>query len=548
MQDILLAAEFSGYISIIKFAVFLVLFFLWVWLISWTYEDSQAVGTKEHLWTAVILATGAVAALLWLIIPVFFVGLLLYLIAAGAAAISYVMHRNSLVPQSDKVLTAEHIKGLFENQQKQLEELENITFITANKNEVDLPEPKTPEFFGFKTAHDLFSDAIYRRTSDVILLPSHESYKLYYIVDGVKMPQPDMQKDRVEILSVFLKQIAALDLEEKRKPQKGTFKIAKEQGTSQWQLSTAGSTAGEQIKLKQITQEKILSLAEINLLPDQYEQLNSIAESKKGLFLISGPPESGVTTTFYSLVRNHDAFINGITTLETNPTAELPNITQEVFSLNNSGTTTYAKKLLTIARMSPDILGVADIKDADTAKIACQAAKESSIVYATIEADSVINAIGKWIKLVGDRKLLARTIIGVSNQRLFRKLCPDCKQAYEPKKELLKKFNIPPKKVKVLYRAGKVIYDKRGKSYPCETCQETGFYGRTCVFETIVFNDKLKKAIYSAKNLQDITTYLRKAKMKYLQEQMLERVLDGTTSINEMIRVISGPASGEKKK
>ena len=541
MPDILLAAvEFSGYISVVKLVFFIALFFAWLWLVGWVYDDAKSIGTKDSLWTGTILLAGCIAAFLWLLIPVFFVGLLLYLIAVAATALSYVMHRNSVVPEFDKVLTKEHIMGMFSNEKKKQAGFEQLVFVTANDNDVPVPEPRTQEFFGFKIAYDLFKDAIGRRAGNITLLPGPKAYSLSYVVDGATLNQPDMTADRAETLCGFLKQLADLDLAEKRKPQRGTFRIRQQKGTSQWEIATAGSTAGEHIKLKQITHDTAMKLSEINLLPEQYQQLNSLSAAKSGLFLICGPRQSGITTTFYALLRSHDAFLNSISTLELNPTVELPNVTQEVFSLGNSGTSTYARKLMSIVRMQPNVLGAVDIKDAETAKVVCYAAKEGVLVYATIHADSVINAIAKMIKLTGDKKTLAQIILGASSQRLFRKLCPECKQAYEPNKELVRKFNIPPQKARVLYRAGKVIYDKRGKPYPCQTCHEIGYFERTCVFETIILNNELKRALFEAKSLQELSTHFRKARMKYLPELLLEKVLDGTTSVDEMIRVLSG--------
>ncbi len=548
MPEILLASvEFSGYISIVKLIIFLVLFFPYLALINWAYDDARAIGSNERVWVGVLLSASWFSALLWLLIPAFIIGMLLYVIAAGSAALMYVMHRNAQVTESEKVLTAEHISSLFGGSAKRKENSESITFVSTNNNEIPVPEPKTPEHHGFRVAHDLFEDCIARRTSNILLKSGRENYKMAYIIDGARLPQADMPSEQVEYLCNFLKQLAGLDLNEKRKPQKGNFTIRKEDHSSQWELSTAGSTVGEQIQINQKTVGKILRLSELNLLPDQYKQISTIKDMDKGLFLIAGPRMSGVTTTKYAMIRTHDAFLNSISSLEYEPSAELPNVTQEVYSLSDSGTTTYAKKLQAIARMSPDVLGVADVKDSETAKVASNAAKEGAIVYATIEADNAANALGKWIKLVGDRKLVAQTLVGVSNQRLFRKLCPECKQAYEPNKELFRKFNIPPGKTKVLYREGKVVYDKRGKAYPCETCHEIGFMGRTCVFETVMITRELQKAIVTSKNLQELAMHLRKSKMKYLQEQMLEMVLDGTTSINEMIRLFSNAKQSRPK-
>ncbi len=546
MTGLLIATvEYGGYISIVKFLIFLFLFFPGLLLLSWVYRDAKAVGTKEIMWTAVVFGAVALSAIVWLIMPVFIIGLLFYLIAVSATSVSYVIHRNARVPEFERVLTVEHIKGLFASQEQKLDTLRDFIFITANNNEVPVPEPKTPDFFGYKTAYEILNDAIWRRASDIVFSSTPQNYNVVYYVDGAALKQPAVAKDQMEYFSRFLKNLADLDPEEKRKPQKGNFRIHKNKENIDWEIATAGSTAGEQIRLKQMTQQSITRLTEISLMPEQYEQLNKIHEAKKGLFIITGPKKSGITSTFYALIRNHDPFLYSISTLERRPSADLPNITQNIFTLSDTGTTTYAKRLQALVRMEPDIVGVADCTDSETAQIACTAARDGKIVYVTLEADDVIRAIGKWIKLVGSRNLAADTLLGVSSQRLLRKLCEECKQAYEPNKELLRKFNIPAEKAKVLYRPGKVQYGKRGKPSTCRHCQGTGFVGRMGVFEIIIMNDELKNVIRQSKSLSEISTQFRRAKMLYLQEQALRRVLAGTTAINEMVRVLS--SSKEQK-
>ncbi len=545
---LLTSIEYSSYISIVKFLIFLALFFPMLPLVSWVYHDAKSVGTKEVFWTSIVLGAGAAAAIIWLIMPIFIIGMLFYLIAVGATSISYVKHRNTRVLDFDRILTVEHIKGLLSvNEAEKLDALKSFLFITANNNEVPVPQPKTPDFFGYKTAYDIFSDAARRRADKIVFSPTHENYNVTYQVDGVAIKQPTIEKNKMEYFTLFIKNLADLDINEKRKPQKGKFEIRQEEST-EWEVTTAGSTAGEQIRLKQTTQQDITQLAEIGLTPNQYEQLNKIREEKQGLFIITGPSKTGVTTTFYTLLRNHDPFIYSINTLERQPTAELPNITQNVFTLSDTGTTTYAKKLQTIVRMGLDIVGVADCRDAETAQIACEAAKDVKIVYVTLKADSVIQALGKWLKLVGNRNLATKTLLGISNQRLLRKLCSECKQAYEPNKELLRKFSIPAEKAKVFYRPGKAEVGRHGKPIVCENCQGTGFVGRMGVFEIITINDELRKAVKQSKTLSEISTQFRRAKMLYLQEQALRKVISGTTAINEMVRILSTPERRRKKK
>ncbi|MHC4260116.1 MAG: GspE/PulE family protein [Planctomycetota bacterium] len=540
MPDLLLTAvEYGGYISVVKFLVFLASFLPSLLLITWVYHDARTVETKEDLWTGVVFGTVAATTTIWLLVPVFVVGLVLYLIAVAAVSLIYVSHRNARVMDFDRVLTPDHIRSLLGGKEKKATASKSFLFVTANGNEVPVPQGKTPDFYGYKIALDLFNDAVWRRASDIVFVPTSDEYAVAYYVDGAILKQPGMPREQMEYFVRFVKHLADLDANERRKPQKGKFKIRQPDLKTDWEVITAGSTAGEQVKIKRIMQQEVTKLTEIGLMPNQLERLSIIRNVKQGLFIVGGPEKSGVTTTFYGLLRNHDAFTNSINTLERQIVAELPNITQNLFSISDTGTATYATELQTIVRMGPDIVGVAGCEDTDTAKIACEAAADGKIVYLTLKADSVLKTLAKWLELVGDKDLATGALLGIANQRLLRKLCEGCKQAYQPNKELLRKFSIPSDKARVFYRAGKVQYTKHGKPVTCEDCQGTGYAGRTGIFEMITIDNKLREAIRGAQSLSDIGAHLRGAKMLYLQEQALRKVIAGTTAINEMVRVLS---------
>ena len=545
MQDIMLiSVQYGGYISIVKFVIFLILFFLWLPLVSWVYRDAQEVGAKENVWGGIVGGAAALAILIWLILPVFVIGMLFYMAVVATTAIMYVKHRNTRVMEFDRILTVEHIKSLFSpSEQKKLSGEKNFVFITANGNDVPAPEARTPEFYGYKAARDILSDAARRRAEYLTVVPTSQDYSAAYQIDGMVVKQPSVEKEQAKYFIHFVKSLADLDQNEKRKPQKGKFKIRKEKDTIEWEVTTAGSTVGEQIKIKRGGMQDIKKLPDIGLMPEQYAQLNSISELKKGLFIVTGPPKSGASTTFYAMLRNHDAFLNSISTLERQPLAKLPNITQNVFLLSDTGTTTYARKLHTIINTGPDIIGIAEGGDPEVAKIACEAAREGRLIYMQFEAEGVLQALGKWMKLVGDKNMALETLVGISSQRLLRTLCDKCKQGYTPDKELLRKFNIPAEKAKVLYRAGKVIYDKRGKPLTCENCQGTGFVGRIGIFEIITINGEMRNAIMPLNSLSEIGTQFRHVKMLSLQEQAMKYVIEGRTAINEMVMAFS---SGKK--
>jgi len=539
LDQLLGAVEYGGYISILKLIGYLALFFAWLPLIGWVQRDAEVIETKEGLWTGLVLGVGAAAAIIWLVIPLYIGGMLFFLLAVGTVAVAYVKHRNGRVLDYDRVLTVDHIKSLLVSKEKKMEALKSLTFVTANKNEIPVPEPRTADFFGYKTTYDIISDAIWRRAGSVAFSPTAEDYKVAYFVDGASLKQPSIAREQVGYFITFVKEMAGLDPKERRKPQKGRFTIRRGKDDMPWEITTAGSTAGEQIRLKHIEQETISKLDEIGLMPEQHKQLSQLDGVKQGVCIVSGPPKTGVTTTLYALLRNHDAFINSINTLERQPSGELSNITQNTYALSDTGTTTFGAKLQAIVRMGPDIVGIAECEDAETARVACAAAKDGKLVYVTLKADSVLQALGKWMRLVGDRNLVAETLLCASSQRLLRKLCEECKQGYAPDKELFKKFNITADKTKVLYRAGKVQYDKHGKPLTCEHCQGTGYFDRAGIFELVVMNDALRQAVRKSKSLPEIGAQFRRARVLYLQEQVLRRVIAGTASINEMIRVLS---------
>ena len=541
---LLLSIGLGGYISLYKLIGLIVLFFAGLPVISWVFKDADEVETREIFWTSVVFGTWAASFILWLLIPVYIVGLIIYLLAFGGAAMAYIKHRNSLVLEYETILTAAHFKSLLSSREKEkIESVKDFLFITANGNEIPMPRPKTEEFYGYRAAYDLFTDAMSRRAELLSLSPKQQDYSVTHQIDGASVPQANIDKDTANYLIGFLKTLAALDANEKRKPQKGRFAIKKDGGKVFWEISSAGSTVGEQVQLKMLVKEEITPLTGLGLNPSQLEMVNSMKKVKSGVFLVTGPAKSGVTTTFYALLRNHDAFINSIESLEKNPTAVLPNIHQETYSMADTGTTSFARKLLSIVRMAPNIIGVAGIEKGEGAQVACKAAKEGQLLYVTLEANGAMEAFEKWFKLTDNKDLVFDTIAGITSQKLLRNLCPECKQGYSPKPEIIHKFNLPADKAKVLYRPGKVVYDKHGKESECEHCKGIGYHGRTGVYEVVRVDDKLRAEMKKAKNFSDIRSLFRAAQRTGIQEQILKMVLEGKTSINEMIRVLSTTSS-----
>ncbi|MCP4453451.1 MAG: Flp pilus assembly complex ATPase component [Planctomycetes bacterium] len=548
-DSMLLLVPYGGYVSITKLVIFLAFFFPSWMLIQWMHKDADAVGSNPTLWVSIMLGVVAVMTLVWFFIPLYIVGALCYSVSVLGAALASVKDRNARVLDFDRILTVAHIKGLINPAGEEVEGMDSFLFITANKNDVPRPEARTPDFFGYRVAYDVLTEAIARRAEFITLAPGAETYKIAFQIDGASVPQPEQPKEQIDFFLRFAKHLGGLDVKERRKPQKGIFYTRRGKLTVDWEIKTAGSTAGEQVRIKKVSKEAIIRVGDLGLTPKQIQSLEEVKQVKEGIVLVTGPKTSGVTSTFYSVLREHDAYTNNIYTFEKELTSSLPSVTQELYTLSDTGSSSYAKKLQQLFRMGPDIVGVAECADSETAQAICAAAQDGGkLIYVVIQADSVLQALGRWLKLVGDRRVAMAHLNGITNQRLLRQLCDECKQGYTPNQDILKKFNLPADKAKVLYRPGKMVYDKRGKESTCPECYGTGFVGRTGAFEMIAFNDELKRVVLKSKTLQDMGNQFRRAKMAHLQEQALRKVMAGITAINEMVRVMTPPAKKKAAK
>ncbi len=540
MSSALLGSVALGsYLSVFKLALFVVLFVASLPALAWVGRDSRQVKTNHVMWLWIVFGAIALAAVLWLLIPIFAAGIVIYMLLVGAALGAYAAHRDSLVLEYERVLTADNIKGLFAKKTKGKPAQLDFHIYTANRNEVEPVAPKTPDYAAWKLSTDLLRDIMTRRVSELSFSPGGQSANIGYLIDGMSVPQPPRRREEADILMKYMKNLADLDVSEVRKPQRGKFTIRKDNTDIKYEVRTAGSTVGEQMTIVREEASQRKTLNELGLTTEQIVQLEPMRGLRKGLFIVSGPRGTGVTTTFYSLLRNHDAFLNSIVTIERRPAAELSQIVQNTYSLSDTGTASYAQKIQQVLRNDPDIFGVGDCSDEQTAALLVKAAK-SKLVYVTVESPSIVHALGRWLRWVGaDKDSLLDVLAGLSCQKLLRDLCDECKEAYEPNKDLLRKFNIPTDKVQLLYRASEGKTDKKGRPTVCGKCQGMGFYGRTALFETIVFDDKLRQAVKQCANIQEMAVQLRRAKMLYLQEQAIRRVVDGKTAINEVIREFS---------
>lgn len=526
------------FIQPLKLAAIAAGFALWAAFAQWVDKDTTVVNTFRTLWNLIVLPCGAVGAAVALLVPIFWVGFPIMLAVYLALIIAYVVHRNGLVQPEDTVLTAAHFRrireeGLSGKKKKKVEVTERVRLTGHDRKWVPVPDDDE-EREQYRVVQDILFDALWRRATLIELSPSKETVKVTYHVDGVPVDRDPLNRDEADRLLYFVKRIAGLNLEERRKPQQGQIIAAIGDNKHKVNVRTDGSTAGEKLGLRIWYNEESLKVPDLGFTPKQLEQVTSLREVTPGLILLSAPPACGLTTTIYSFMRTHDRFLQNVQSVEFEKEMDVDNVTQKVYSTTEGKT--FTDVLLRLVRSDPDIIVLPEIRDRESAAIAAQAAAQKQKVYVGLVAQDVFDALRKWITLVGDKKLIARSLLAVANQRLVRVLCNECKQAYKPDAAMMRKLNLPADKP--LYRPPEPEYDKHGNLIACQACQGTGYVGRIGVFDWLPVDEGLREVIRRSTSLADIQSYVTKKGGVGLQGHALEKVLAGVTSIQEVARAI----------
>jgi len=546
---VLAALPQSGvYVNFYKLAVVVVLLLGWAAFIQWVDRDTDKVKTRRETWNMITLA-GGLAGFFVLIVPpwsgmLFFVGLGLFLVVAGGSALWYVIHRNGRVVASARVLTVDHFKRLLSGDKGKRymdERGQRIRLADSEGKVIQLETEDPDEQLDYYATQDFLYDMLWRRASDVDMLRKNERYRVVYRVDGVAAEKPEgVPLEEGERVFRYLKQAAGLNVEERRKPQVGGIHaalISQEGAMGQIEVHTSGSTAGERLRLRVRGETAVLRIHELGLMPQRLEIMKELIAKRATMVVFGAPRGCGLTTSMYAVVRAHDAFLNNIHAVERRPMAELDNITQHKYESSTSKVA-YARLLQTVLRKEPGIILVGECNDRETAQIATRATEDRKI-YMGMEAKDTFEALTKYLNLVEDHKLAAKALSAVINQRLVRVLCPQCRQAFRPDPQTLKKLNLPADKIERFYRPPtEPILDKKGNEIICQNCQGTGYHGRTGIFEVLVVGDEVSKLIAEGAAIQKIKSACRRNKMYYLQEEGLFKVIDGTTSLNEVLRCL----------
>ncbi len=535
--------------DLLKLAADVALYLAWVRACWWVDTDARRLELPLTTWNPLLLAAGVVGLLALATLP-WLAGWPLALLVIGGVFGAYVHTRNEVVPVSDRVFTVTHLqawsRGLLTKdsavKSDQVEEPEetgpNIRFLgrtTGSRGDDPVRVRRAEESRGYQTALALVEQALTSRATDIHLEPNGEEMAIRFRIDGIMQNAGSLERPNGEAVVNIFKVLANLDITEKRKPQDGSLaaEVGRKKATRQvdFRIATAGSVTGEKLVMRILDQARqVTSLSQVGLRGKVLTQLQTLVRQPHGLIIVCGPTGSGKTTTVCACLYEIDRYTKNILTLENPVEYHIPNVTQ--IEVNLKAEKTFASELRSILRQDPDIISIGEIRDQETAEIACQAAQTGHLVFTTLHANDAVAALARLIDLNVPPFQISAAVSAVLSQRLVRVLCPKCKQRYKPNADLLRKANLPADRIKYFYRPPEV-----GEGKPCSHCGGTGYYGRTGLFELFVLNDKVRSLLRDHPDLDAVRQEAIKAGMKVLQEDGLRQVIEGTTSIQEILRV-----------
>lgn len=371
----------------------------------------------------------------------------------------------------------------------------------------------------------MIEQAVRQRASDIHIEPMEKQVRVRYRIDGALYEKATYNISLLPALVARIKIIGGMDISEKRKPQDGRITQVVDRREFDIRVSILPTVYGEKIVMR-LTSKNALSRekSQLGLKPHDLQRFDHILKNPHGILLVTGPTGSGKSTTLYTALSELNKEDVNIITVEDPVEANIDGINQ--VQVNNKADLTFASALRSILRQDPDIIMIGEIRDQETASIAVQASITGHLVVSTLHTNSAASTITRLVDMGIEPYLIADSTVGVIAQRLVRRLCPDCKRAKKADAEDLEMLMRKPEE-------DLTIYEPCG----CAKCDGTGFRGRIGVYEIMEVTPQLKHIISKGGEVEAIKAQALKDGMHTLRMSATELVLEGTTSVQEMMRV-----------
>jgi len=374
----------------------------------------------------------------------------------------------------------------------------------------------------------ILADAVKRGASDVHFEPERRFLRIRYRIDGVLRQIRILHINYWSGMAVRLKVMSSLNIAETRAPQDGRISLTLSGNAVDFRVSVHPTVYGENVVLRILDRKSsIVELDNLELQEDNLRLLKLMLARPEGIILVTGPTGSGKTTTLYSVLSHLNTEQVNIMTLE--DPVEYPMQLIRQTSVSEAAKMDFANGIRSMMRQDPDIILVGEIRDEDTSEMAFRAAMTGHQVFSTLHTNSAIGVIPRLLDIGVKPAIMAGNIIGVVAQRLVRKLCSDCKEAYEPGEieRLLLGIDETAETVRPIYR-----------SKGCAKCDHSGYKGRLALMEVLKFDTDIDELISNRATLQEIKKKAIENGFKTLADDSIRRIWEGSTSLDEVSRVI----------
>jgi type II secretory ATPase GspE/PulE/Tfp pilus assembly ATPase PilB-like protein/ActR/RegA family two-component response regulator len=379
----------------------------------------------------------------------------------------------------------------------------------------------------------LLADGITSRASDIHVESGETVIVVRYRIDGVLRHAMTIPRKAGTPLISRIKIMSGLDIADRLRPQDGRARVAVNGNPVDLRISTLPAAHGEKVVIRILnTQSTMLSLDALGLYDEEQTIIRTLLNSKEGIILCTGPTGSGKTTTLYSCIRTIEGEGVNIVTVEDPVEYRLGKNVVQVQTNEKTGLT-FAAALRSILRQDPDIVLVGEIRDIETAQVAVQASLTGHLVLSTLHTNDAPNTVTRLVDMGLEAFKIGAALRGILAQRLMRRICPTCR-AKQPMSEL-------PERLRPWIPDGATLW----KAVGCGQCTQTGYRGRFSVVELLVMTPEMERLVGNNANADEIGKAARAAGMRTLFECGLAHLLDGHTSVDELLRVTDVPQPAE---
>ncbi len=374
-----------------------------------------------------------------------------------------------------------------------------------------------------KFVNALFYQALKKRASDIHIEVHEKRSSVRFRIDGALIKNADIDNKVATLIVSRIKVISNLDISEKRIPQDGRTQVKIAGKTVDVRVSILPTYYGERVVMRMLMQsDDIPHMIDLGFEQKLVSQLDELLKHSHGIILVTGPTGSGKSTTLHAFLQEVAKPDINVITVEDPVEYKADNINQ--IQTNAKAGLTFASGLRSILRQDPDVVMIGEIRDQETASIAIQAALTGHLVFSTLHTNNATASITRMIDMGVEQFLIGSSLLGVLAQRLVRKLCSECKEEDFLAEEFAKEFDLP--------ESAKIY-----KSCGCSTCNYTGYNGRQAIGEFFVLDDDFRSMLKDKVSDHVIRNQAISQGMDTLSDQLKKLLLDGTTSLHEIIRV-----------